>query len=310
MKKIKGVKHKRTQNRNPRAAEAGWVRIFTREEFLRILADYDPQSPDGGEAKTGFREWVPWSYNIAWGCFHNCLYCVQRRCGVRHGDIPSPEAWPDERLKNVMPEVRKFEGGVMFPSAHDITPQLLPAAIAALKALLAMGNDVLIVSKPHLECIKAICEALKGFEKQILFRFTIGTLDAKIAKIWEPGAPAPKERIACLKYAKSHGFRTSVSMEPMLLGTEDAIKTFHKLLPLVTETIWIGKMNRKSVFRAAAGIKVACRYVRELQSNRAILELVSHLGSQPQVRWKDSIRKVIRAHVSGPGTESSAIKKG
>ena len=256
----------------------------------------------------GTKEWAQRNVNCLSGCSHRCWYCYAMAGAIRF-KRKTPATWKEEEFVGV-----KAVGGkpcrVMFPTTHDITPDTLHLCTEQIRNILAGGHEILIVSKPHLECIKAICEALKGFEKQILFRFTIGTLDAKIAKMWEPGAPAPKERTACLKYAKSHGFRTSVSMEPMLLGTEDAIKTFHKLLPLVTETIWIGKMNRKSVFRAAAGIKVACRYVRELQSNRAILELVSHLGSQPQVRWKDSIRKVIRAHVSGPGTESSAIKKG
>lgn len=258
-------------------------------EFLRILAMYD--------SHTGFREWAGSSYNIANGCSHNCRYCVQRQPGVRHGDVPSRAAWREERLKAVRPKIRKFEGGVMFPSAHDITPPLLRAAIAALKGLLRMDNEVLIVSKPHLYCIKRICKALKGFEAKVLFRFTIGTLDKKLAEFWEPAAPDPSERVDCLKYAKKQGFRTSVSIEPMLAESEETVRTFYRLLPWVTETIWIGKMNRKAVFGDELGVRIASRYIRKLQSDKAILGLVSQLGGEPKVRWKDSIRQVIRTHL-------------
>lgn len=270
---------------------------WPKSKFLRILADYDARSPDGREANTGFREWTRHSYNIACGCVHDCKYCVQRRCGVRHGDVPSPQAWSNERLKDVMPKIRFFPGGVMFPSSHDITPPFVAAAIVALKALLSVGNDVLIVSKPHIECIRQICAALKGYESKVLFRFTISTLDRKLAEFWEPGAPAPRERLMCLQYVKREGFRTSVSMEPTLLGTEETVRTFHRLLPWVSETIWIGKMNLKAVF-GDKSVRVVYKYVRALQSDDYILELVSRLGDHPKVRWKDSIRRVIRSHVS------------
>ena len=278
------------------AGEAGRDRILTPEEFRRILASYDP--------KTGFREWSGRSYNIAYGCAHNCRYCLQRQNGVRHGDVPSREAWQNEVIKAVRPKVHECEGGVMFPSAHDITPPLLAATVVAIRDLLAARNEVLIVSKPHLDCITKICQTFKGSEK-ILFRFTIGTLNRKLAAFWEPGAPDPSERVACLKYAKGQGYRTSVSMEPMLAGTEETFRTFQRLLPLVTETIWIGRMNLKAVFGDELGVRAAYQYVRALQSDAYILELVSRLGAEPKVRWKDSIRDVIRTHVGMRAAETS-----
>jgi DNA repair photolyase len=277
--------------------EASSVSILTPEEWRRILASYDPES--------GFREWTGASYNIAYGCPHNCRYCVQRQLAVRHGDLPSRDAWPNEQLKKVRPKIRKFEGGVMFPSAHDITPPILIASITAIKDLLALENKVLIVSKPHLNCIKPICNELRGSEDKVLFRFTIGTLDKKLAAFWEPGAPDPLERLACLQYAKSQGYQTSVSMEPMLAGVEETIRTFRRLLPFVTETIWVGKLNRKAVFGQELGVRIASWYIRELQSDHAILELVSRLSREPKVRWKDSIREVIRRHLSGQPTLSA-----
>jgi hypothetical protein len=104
-----------------------------------------------------------------------------------------------------------------------------------------------------------------------------------------------------LRYAFDRGFTTSVSMEPMLAGTEDAVATFHRVVPFVTETVWIGKMNHVNRWgRATPEIAAACWYIRKLQCDEAILELVRRLGSHRQVRWKDSIRKVILANQELP----------
>jgi hypothetical protein len=124
------------------------------------------------------------------------------------------------------------------------------------------------------------------------------SLFQQAARFWEPGAPSPAERIACLEAAFSRGFQTSVSMEPMLAGTEDAVRTFRALIPLVTEKVWIGKMNyvRQYVDRTSPEIEAACRNITALQSDADILELVDQLGQHPQVKWKDSIKAVVRSH--------------
>ena len=161
-----------------------------------------------------------------------------------------------------------------------------------------------------MECIARLCEELVSYKERILFRFTIGTLDESLAKFWEPGAPTPAERTSCLQYAFNDGFQTSVSMEPMLAGTEDAVKTFHALVPWVTDKIWLGKMNKvnRRVARTTQEIAQACQRIQQLQSDEAILDLVHRLGDHPQVAWKDSIRDVIRAHSSTPNTISKANK--
>ena len=260
--------------------------------------------------KRGAGEWAPATYNIGSGCSHDCRYCYAREIADRFHRIASPEAWKCEQLKDPLPRIPKSDGMVMFPSTHDITPFYLPTAIATLKALLEKGNEVLIVTKPHLECIVRLCGELATHKENILFRFTIGTLDHQLAAFWEPGAPTPTERASCLQYAFNEGFQTSVSMEPMLAGTEDAIATFHTLAPWVTDKIWLGKMNKvnRRVTRTTREIAQACQRIRELQSDQAILDLVHRLGDHAQVAWKDSIQDVIRFHSSAPNTISKANK--
>ena len=75
--------------------------------------------------------------------------------------------------KKVLASARQFSGVVMFPTTHDLTPEVLPVALTVLRNLLAAGNQVLIVSKPHRAVIRTICRECNGCKKQIQFRSTI-----------------------------------------------------------------------------------------------------------------------------------------
>ena len=74
-----------------------------------------------------------------------------------------------------------------------------------LRKLLAAGNEVLIVTKPHLECVERLCRELAAYKEKIVFRFTIGAMDDELLAFWEPGAPAFAERLAALKHAHAAG---------------------------------------------------------------------------------------------------------
>lgn len=248
--------------------------------------------------KTGTREWAESNYNIGIGCAHNCRYCYARTSAVRFGYVESDESWTSEKVKDKMPPISKKNGWIMFPTTHDITPFYLPTAIDALTKLLSKGNKVLIVSKPHLECVAEMCGKLDKWKSNILFRFTIGTLDEDTAKFWEPSAPEISERIACLIYAWERGFATSVSMEPMLSTVEETLEAFDNFAPYVTDKIWIGKMNKidRRVVKVDDAVVARCNDVMEFQTDDKILWLVDQLKDDPKVAWKDSIKEVIEKY--------------
>ena len=189
---------------------------------------------------------------------------------------------------------RDCEETIMFPSTHDITPEFLEPSVIFLRKLLEAGNRVLIVSKPHLECIKRLCLEFADFKEEILFRFTIGAVNTTLLKFWEPHAPAYRERLACLKHAHRKGFQTSVSIEPML-DVPNVVQLFHKLAPFVTESIWLGKMNevKKRVQPKTVEEKEAVRRIEMNQTDDNIRDVYETLKDEPLVRWKDSIRAVI-----------------
>jgi DNA repair photolyase len=255
---------------------------------------------------TGTAEWAEHKLNICRGCSHGCLYCYACWFLLHYKKIASREEWRNERLtanafRSTFP---RKSGVVMYPSSHDITPLTLDRSIAILRLALEAGNQVLVVSKPHLECIKALAGELVRYRRQILFRFTIGSVKEDLTKIWEPGAPTPAERLEALSFAYAAGYDTSVSIEPMLGGVGETIQVVEEVTRHVSETIWIGKMRRirERVDMSTPEIAQAVELVEQQQSDSEILKLVEHLRSNPKIRWKDSIKKVLAKH--GQKTQS------
>ena len=249
---------------------------------------------------TGTNEWAEIKHNIQKGCPHGCLYCYACESALRYKRISSREEWLTEtiNLNAVNKKWGKRDGVIMFPTTHDITPTNLDACVTTLANMLVMGNKVLIVSKPHLSCIQRLCADLEHWKEQILFRFTIGSLDTGTCSFWEPGAPPPWERYLALEHASSQGFQTSVSMEPMLEGCREAVVTFEMVKKYVTETVWIGKMNKMKtrVDMTNPGNKVMVEDLKYQQRDESILKLVERLKDEPKVRWKDSIKAVMKQY--------------
>lgn len=255
---------------------------------------------DAARTGSGTAEWAENKLNIYMGCSHGCLYCYACWFSLHYKKIASREEWRNERLtaNAFRSSYPRKKGVVMFPSSHDITPSTLDRSISMLRMALEAGNQVLIVSKPHIECVRALVGQLARYRTQILFRFTIGALDQELAKLWEPGAPEPAERLAALDYAYAAGYSTSVSIEPMLAGVEETLRVVDAVNRYVSDTIWVGKMRevRRRVDVSNPDIACAVDILLLQQSDGEILKLAACLKDQPKIRWKDSIKKVLAAH--------------
>ncbi len=238
---------------------------------------------------TGTKEWAARNVNIVTGCSHNCRYCYAHCMARRFGRV---EDWSKPALRNEKVNANKAKGTIMFPSSHDIEPAFLEPCVAALGKLLASGNRVLIVSKPHLECIERICAEFDQYKTAITFRFSIGSQDSTVLKFWEPGAPSFEERLACLRYAFDAGYQTGVSAEPML--DAGVVKLFHRLSPFVTDKVWIGKLNRPRNCVVDWGpIDAEIRRIEANQTVERLLAIYAVLKDEPKVAWKDTFASAI-----------------
>lgn len=247
---------------------------------------------------TGTRQWSNKSINFQTGCEHNCLVCYAKEMSVRYGHS-TKKNWesPRIRMDDVNKKISKWnESLVMFPSSHDITTNNIDEAMIVLKKILEADNEVLIVSKPHYNCIKRICDEFSDYKDKILFRFTIGSYDNDVLKFWEPNAPGLNERIKALKYAFNSGYETSVSCEPMMDNRVD--KVIKAVKPYVTETIWLGKVNQmwsrlERNTKMTKELRKKAKQLDQWQSDPNILKLYEKYKNDSMIRWKDSIQKVV-----------------
>ena len=241
----------------------------------------------------GTKEWAQRNVNCLSGCSHDCHYCYAKAGAIRF-KRKTPTNWKDEEFVGV-----KTVGGkpcrVMFPTTHDITPASLPVCLRQIGNILSAGHEILIVSKPHADCISAICDEFKDKRDKILFRFTIGSASNETLKLWEPNAPSFDERLKALKLAHRRGFKTSVSCEPMLDGNIEAV--VKKVAPYVTDAIWLGKMNmvkaRLTVNKAPDAVVRASEALALEQSDEKIGRLYQRLKGNSKLKWKESIKKIV-----------------
>ena len=249
------------------------------------------------KAAHGTGEWAAANINIQTGCEHDCGYCYAKQNAVRYKRT-TRNAWREPVLsEKALNKGYSWRKGVqMFPSSHDITPGNIDQCVEVLGRILEAGNQVLIVSKPHFECVKQMCENLAGYRERILFRFTIGSADDKVLDYWESGAPPFEERLRSLEWAYDKGFETSVSCEPMLDGNIDAV--IKAVKPYVTDAIWLGRVNRlKSIMAInCPGDKEARRRADELietWNDQAVKGLYERFKNDEAIKWKDSVKKVV-----------------
>ena len=245
---------------------------------------------------TGTKEWAEHNINFMKGCPHLCKYCYAHSDGLRWGRVKKGQ-WgkPEIVLSLFNKKFGKKNGTIMFPTTHDIHPNDLFETKVFLKKLLSPGNQVLIVSKPHPECIAELCNELGDYRDQILFRFTIGSAFDDVLKFWEPGAPSFDKRVEALYIAHIRGYKTSVSCEPML--DNDIGDVIGIVKDFVTDSIWLGKMNHlwrcKKNGHEGPEMDEALGNIRKWQSDANIKKLYDYYKDDPMIKWKESIKKVV-----------------
>lgn len=245
--------------------------------------------------KTGVQEWAKHSRNIMTGCINDCKYCYAREMALRFKRIKSAEEWCNPVLneKAMSEKPKKLSSRIMFPTTHDLFEEHQEMIMVYLYSWLEVGNEFLITTKPNFDVIRFLCNYLEKFKDQITFRFTIGSTCNEVLKFWEPNAPLFAERLHALEYAFEAGYKTSVSVEPIL--DQSILHLFECIDPYVTDTIWFGFMRdaKRRVDMTGWGAKEYDFLYRDDPVRDNLKWFYDHLSKSPKVRWKDSIRKLL-----------------
>jgi len=182
-----------------------------------------------------------YSVNPYQGCSFNCIYCYIR--GSKYGEnmakTLSVKANAPELLeKQLSRRAKKEEYGIIALSSSTeaympieeemkMTRKLLeiilkhrfPVEIGTKSTLVLRDLDML----KEIDEKAILPEDLKPKLKHgTIISFSLSTLDEKLAKIFEPGAPLPKERLEAVKKCKEQGFLVGVNYIPVLPFLSDS----------------------------------------------------------------------------------------
>lgn len=190
-----------------------------------------------------------YSVNPYEGCGFNCTYCYVH--GSKYGEnlaekivIKRDAAMIlDKQLAN---RAKKNEFGfVAVGSATDAYMQVeeeIGLTREFLKIILKYRFPVFISTKSEL--IKRDIDLLKQIDETailpedlkqnpgrgVIISFSFSTLDEKLAKQIEPGAPAPQKRLETLKLCSDNGFLCGVNAMPLLPFITDSDEELEKII--------------------------------------------------------------------------------
>ena len=195
-----------------------------------------------------------WAFNIAVGCSHGCRFCyVPSAATIKQGSklaeygVKDPDAewgnyvllrpWNEQKFlaslrsaENMPRKQLKPDGNraIIYCSTTDPyqvirepdlkkQQELAKHARFLVRRSLELIRDestlnVRILTRSPLA--RADFDLFQSFGKRLVFGMSLPTLRNDLAKIYEPKAPAPSQRLATLRAAKKAGLHVYVAMAP------------------------------------------------------------------------------------------------
>lgn len=266
-----------------------------RDKFYQALDDKIDPKTFVQNYTNGHAQWACFSYNIIDShtrCRNDCIYCYMKPMNSRFKrgqDMEDLFVNDEKRIKKGWTKaVGDKSKTYMFPSSHDIFPEMVDSYIEVAIKMVKAGHRVLCVSKPRIECIEKISEKMEKYKNSFSFRFTISSDDDQILSIWEPNAPKFDERLMCLKLAFDKKYETSVSMEPFLSDPRSVIP---KIMPYITGSIWIGIMTSRDYFYPLVDDTETER-LDSIYNGQYLRDLIDELKNNLRIFWKNSVMKI------------------
>lgn len=194
---------------------------------------------------------IDYTLNPFSGCSFNCLYCYIR--GSHYGGDTTHKLSvkanaPEILVKQLKRRARNKEYGLIaiasstepYPEIEEelkLTRELLqiiarfkfPVSILTRSTLVLRDMDVLKKINENAILPADLKPKLKG---GTIISFSFSTPDEKLAKIFEPNAPTPKERLETMKKFKDEGFKVGVCYMPVLPFLSDSEKQIEKMVVL------------------------------------------------------------------------------
>lgn len=196
-------------------------------------------------------EWFldDYSVNPYIGCSFNCIYCYIR--GSKYGgNLEGAFSLKTNAIeileKQLRRRAKKREYGFIALSTSTEPYQKIEEKFrltrGLLKVILKYRFPIHVLTKStlvlrDLDLLEEIDEKaflpddLKNeLSGGVIINLSISTLNEKLAKIIEPGAPKPKERLETMKKCKEEGFFSGISYIPVLPYLSDSEEGFDEMI--------------------------------------------------------------------------------
>lgn len=232
-----------------------------------------------------FKSLSNWAFNIAVGCSHGCTFCyVPNAATIKQGaalarfGVKDPDAqwgkyvllreWDERKFllslnaaENTPIAQLKRDGNraVIYCSTTDPyqiiyhpdplkRKELGQAARHLVRRSLELIRDhstlnVRILTRSPLARLDF--DLYKTFGPRLVFGMSLPTLSDDLARVYEPKAPAPSQRLATLRAAKATGLHVYVAMAPTYPDSdaEDLAKTLEAISKLNPITVFMEPIN-------------------------------------------------------------------
>jgi DNA repair photolyase len=210
-------------------------------EFLHVTAKRILNHvPAGSRAPTD------WTINVYRGCSHSCTYCFARPTHEYLGFNLGEDF--DRRIVVKINAVEKLRAELAAPSwrgepvAMGTNTDPYQRAEAkyrltrgVLQALTDAGNPFSILTKSPLVTRDLDVLLAANERTDVTVNFSLGTLDERVWRLTEPGAPHPRRRVEAMARLAAAGIRTGALIAPVLPGLSDRPDQLREVVAAVRE---------------------------------------------------------------------------
>jgi DNA repair photolyase len=194
-----------------------------------------------------------YSVNPYPGCAFNCVYCYIKgsKYGINIPKTPSVKINAPTILdKQLKRRAKKNEYGIIAFASQEAYPPLeerYEVTRKMLSVILRKRFPVHIITKStlivrDLDLLKEIDgkailpdDLKESLGRGVIISFSFSTLDNKLARILEPGAPSAGERLDALRRCKEDGFLVGVNFIPVLPFISDTDEQLEDMVKTVSE---------------------------------------------------------------------------
>lgn len=164
------------------------------------------------------------------GCSHQCLYCYASSYIGRRGSIPKKDFIHKLRKDLLKADKNLF---INMSTSSDPYPPVekgLMLTRRTLEILVNEGFRVLITTKSDL--VSRDIDLLSRTTSVV--SVTITTLDEELARIIEPNAPTPKDRLRAIEKLSSKGIPICIRIDPVIPGLNDDPRDLKNLVSTIS----------------------------------------------------------------------------